>query len=237
LVGGDPPFLRTYRLAAVPGLFFLWLPIGLLSKYLYGWMSSDPAQGPRACRQVADLHHHRFLGRFARVLRRLVVADQAVLKFWSLEQDKDGSARCTYKLRFWSSVGIFLFAFSLTFASIMWMKALHHQWFSTMYAVCYFAGSVWMALAMVYVITMVLDRQRILNNVLHEHQFYFLGSLMFAFTVFYAYVTFAQYFIIWNATCRRKRFNYVIRERASGSGEHARHLRPFLPAVPGAVAD
>jgi len=60
---------------------------------------------------------------------------------------------------------------------------------------------------------MVLDRQRILNNVLHEHQFYFLGSLMFAFTVFYAYVTFAQYFIIWNANMPEETFYYVIRER------------------------
>jgi hypothetical protein len=85
---------------------------------------------------------------------------------------------------------------TLALAAIMWMKALQHQWFSTMYAVIYFAGSVWLALATVYVITLVLDRQRILNDVLHEHQFYFLGSLLFAFTVFYAYVHFAQYFIM-----------------------------------------
>jgi hypothetical protein len=121
-------------------------------------------------------------------------------------------------MRFLSYIGIFLFAFTLTYAAIMWMKALQYQWFSTMYGVWYFAGSVWLALATVYVITMILDRQRILTDVLHEHQFYFLGSLLFAFTVFYAYVTFAQYFIIWNANMPEETFWYVVREKGTWFG-------------------
>jgi len=137
------------------------------------------------------------------------------LKYWSLKQDETGSAECTHKMRFLSYIGIFLFGFSLTFAAIMWMMGLQYQWFSTMYGVQYFAGSVWLTLATVYVITMVLDRQRILTDVLHEHQFYFLGSLLFAFTVFYAYVSFAQYFIIWNANMPEETFWFVLREKGS----------------------
>jgi hypothetical protein len=96
---------------------------------------------------------------------------------------------------------------------VMWMKALEHEWFSTMYAVYYFAGSVWITVATVYVITMILDRKGILTDVLHEHQYYFLGSILFAFTVFYAYVTFAQYFIIWNGNMPEETFWYVVREK------------------------
>src|SRR5207237_519925 len=88
-----------------------------------------------------------------------------------------------------------------------------YHWFSTMYGVYYFAGSVWMTLALVYVITMVLDRQNVLTDVLHEHQYYFLGSLLFAFTVFYAYIHFAQYFIIWNGNMPEETFWYVVREK------------------------
>ena len=66
-----------------------------------------------------------------------------------------------------------------------------------------------------YVITMILDRQRMLGDVLHEHQFYFLGTLLFAFTVFYAYVSFSQYFIIWNANMPEETFWYVLREQGS----------------------
>jgi hypothetical protein len=197
-----------------PICFVLWIPIGLLAPQLYQWMGKELQAHPdHALSAKWPLFSTTgfYLISIGCFLTWWLLSNR--LKFWSLEQDKDGSARCTYKLRMWASIGVFLFGFSLTFAAIMWMKALHHQWFSTMYGVCYFAGSVWMTLALVYVITMILDRQRILDEVLHEHQFYFIGSLMFAFTVFYAYVTFSQYFIIWNANMPEETFYYLIRER------------------------
>src|SRR2546428_10598925 len=118
-------------------------------------------------------------------------------------------------MRFYAAIGILLFALTLTMGAVMWMKALEYEWFSTMYGVYYFAGSVWMTLATAYVITMVLDRLGVLSDVLHEHQYYFLGSLLFAFTVFYAYVTFAQYFIIWNGNMPEETFWYVVREKGT----------------------
>jgi hypothetical protein len=95
------------------------------------------------------------------------------------------------------------------------MKALQHQWFSTMYGVYYFAGSVWTTLATVYAIAMILRRTGHLTAVLKEQQFYFLGSLFFAFTVFYAYIHFSQYFIIWNANMPEETFWYVLREQGT----------------------
>jgi len=137
------------------------------------------------------------------------------LRKWSLKQDTMGGSLPTYKMRSYSYWGIFAFAVTLTGAAIMWMKALQYQWFSTMYGVYYFASSVWMTLALVYIITMVLTRQGVLTDVLHEHQFYFIGSLLFAFTVFYAYIHFAQYFIIWNGNIPEETFWYIIREKGS----------------------
>ena len=54
--------------------------------------------------------------------------------------------------------GIFLFAVTLTLAAIDWMKSLQHQWFSTMYGVYYFAGSVWVTVATVYLLAAWLKR-------------------------------------------------------------------------------
>jgi hypothetical protein len=118
-------------------------------------------------------------------------------------------------MRVVSASGIVLYALSLTLAAIMWMKALMHEWFSTMYGVYYFAGSVWMTLATVYLIAVLLKRNGMLRNVLFEKQFYFIGSLLLAFTVFYAYVTFFQYFIIWNANMPEETFWYVLREKGT----------------------
>lgn len=133
----------------------------------------------------------------------------------SLKQDKDGSPSHTKKMRFYSGFGIFLFAITLTLAVIMWMKSLFYEWFSTMYPVYYFAGSMWMTLATVYFIAAMLQRQGPLCGLVHEKTFYFLGSVFFAFTVFYAYVTFAQYFIQWNANVPEEIFWFKIREKGT----------------------
>lgn len=199
-----------------PWLAILFIPVAVLAPKLFPWMKMladhDPDHALVAKYPVFTPAGFYFVT-IACFLIWWYLSNR--LKFWSIKQDETGSAECTHKMRFLSYIGIFLFGFSLTFASIMWMKGLQHQWFSTMYGVQYFAGSVWLALATVYVITMILDRQRILTEVLHEHQFYFLGSLLFAFTVFYAYVSFAQYFIIWNANMPEETFWFVLREKGS----------------------
>ncbi len=195
-----------------PWLLLLWIPIGLLATQLYPWMT------------VADPHaDHALHAKYPLFTVPMFYVVAALcfgvwwwisnrLCFWSLQQDQTGEARCTYRMRFYSYIGIFLFATTLTLAAIMWMKGMQHQWFSTMYGVYYFAGSVWTTLATVYVITAILNRQRVLTHVLHDHQFYFLGSLLFAFTVFYAYIHLSQYFIIWNANIPEETFWYVIRQ-------------------------
>ena len=118
-------------------------------------------------------------------------------------------------MRFHSGWGIVIFALTLTFSGVLWMQAVQYQWFSAIYGVYFFASCAWAALAAVYLITVLLQRQRILDRVLHDNQFYFLGLLFFAFTVFQAYIEFAQYFVIWNANTPSETFWYLIRENGS----------------------
>jgi hypothetical protein len=201
-----------------PWMALLFVPIALppVARTLYPWLSPQEQAHP-------DQSLHAKFPLFT-VPGFYVVAAACFLiwwllshglRRWSLKQDETGDARCTFKMRSCSCWGIFAFAVTLTTAAIMWMKALQQEWFSTMYGVIYFAGSAWVALATAYVITMVLDRQKVLSDVLHEHQYYFIGSLLFAFTVFYAYVHFGQYFIIWNGNIPEETFWYVIRERGT----------------------
>lgn len=207
-------FLEHMACLSFPWLAILFIPIALLAPRIYPWMTSDP-----------HLDHalHAKLPLFTRPAFYIIAAICFLiwgfisnrLRFWSLQQDKTGAAECTYKMRVVSASGIVLYALSLTLAAIMWMKALMHEWFSTMYGVYYFAGSVWMTLATVYLIAVLLKRNGMLRNVLFEKQFYFIGSLLLAFTVFYAYVTFFQYFIIWNANMPEETFWYVLREKGT----------------------
>lgn len=87
-----------------------------------------------------------------------------------------------------------------------------------MYGVYYFASSVWLALATTYVIALVLKRTGPLEHVVGNRQFHDIGVLFLTFTVFYAYITFSQYFLIWNAAIPEETFWYVKRERGSWWG-------------------
>jgi hypothetical protein len=198
-----------------PCLALLFIPIALLAKTIYPWMRVPDPNLDHALAAKQPLFSTTMFYVVAAFCFLVWWLLSNRLRFWSLEQDKTGAAQPTYRMRFYSAIGILLFALTLTLAAIMWMKALEYQWFSTMYGVYYFAGSVWTTLATAYVITMVLDRQKVLTEVLHEHQYYFIGSLLFAFTVFYAYIHFAQYFIIWNGNMPVETFWYVVREKGT----------------------
>jgi hypothetical protein len=197
-----------------PWMVIFFVPIALLAPKLYQWMSADPrlehdlsAKWPLFTKPGFYLSAVVCLAVWALLAWRL--------RYWSLKQDQDGSALCTRRMRFHSSWGIFAFGFTLTLGSIMWMQALQYQWFSTMYGVYYFAGCVWVAFAAAYVIAMILDRQGMIRDTMGAEQYYFLGSLLFAFTVFSAYIHFGQYFVIWNANMPEETFWYVLREKGT----------------------
>lgn len=200
----------------LPWLALFFIPIALLAPQMYSWMGPVLQAHPdHALHAKAPLFTlWGFYGSSVLVLGVLSYIALGLRK-WSVAQDATGAAECTHQMRKFTCVGIFCFAFLVTLGVIMWMKGLEHQWFSTMYGVCYFAGSVWLMLATVYVITMALSRMNVLKAVLHKHQFYYLGCLFFAFTVFYAYVNFSQYFIIWNANMPEETFWYQQREQGT----------------------
>lgn len=198
----------------LPWMVLPFLPIAFMAKSIYSWMSSNPATDHALAAKQPLFTPAMFYGVAVFCFTVWWFLTNR-LRYWSLKQDQTGDALSSYRMRIYSGFGVFLYAVTLTLAAIMWMKALQYQWFSTMYGVYYFAGSAWMMLATAYVITMILDRQGVLTDVLHEHQYYFIGSLLFAFTVFHAYITFAQYFIIWNGNMPEETFWYVVRERGT----------------------
>ncbi len=207
-----PPrrFLEHIAATVFPWIPLLFIPIALLATKIYPWMTAGHAD--HAVHAKGQLFTTGGFYTVAIVNFLVWWLLSKGLRKWSIAQDTTGAAECTFKMRKYSYFGIFLFAVTMTFAAIMWMKALQHQWFSTMYGVWYFAGSVWLTLGTAYTIMAILNRQKVLTHVLHDHQFYFMGTLFFAFTVFYTYVTFSQYFIIWNANMPEETFWYYMRE-------------------------
>jgi hypothetical protein len=136
----------------------------------------------------------------------------ARLRKASFAQDADGDAKWSLMNRKTSAFGLPLAAISLTFAAIYWVKSLEYHWFSTMYGVWFFANCMRGGLCFGVLIMVWLLRRGDYKGVLNTNHFHSIGQLMLAFTVFWAYVTFSQYFLIWNANVPEETFWYNIRE-------------------------
>ena len=200
-----------------PTMAVLFVPIALLAPKIYHWMQISP-EGDHALHSKEALLNKTSWYVISGVIFLLWWLIPRRLRAWSLQQDKTGAAECTFKMRFWASVGVVAFAITVTLAIILWSKSLQHNWFSTMYGVYYFAESVWTTLATIYVLMNVLKRSGPLAHVITNRQVHDLGVLWFAFTVFYAYIHFSQYFIIWNANIPEETFWYLHRESGSWWG-------------------
>ena len=136
----------------------------------------------------------------------------ARLRKASFTQDTDGAVKWTFMNRKTAAMGIVLTALSLTFAAIFWMKSLEYHWFSTMYGVWFFANCMRGGMAFAVMITYWLYVRGDYKGIFNTNQFHCLTALAFAFVVFWAYVTFSQYFLIWNANVPEETFWYNIRE-------------------------
>ncbi len=91
---------------------------------------------------------------------------------------------------------VLLFALSLTFAGFDLVMSLDPHWFSTMFGVYFFAGTFVSTLSLIAIFMVNLHREGTLKGITKEH-YHDVGKFMFAFTVFWTYITFSQFFLIW----------------------------------------
>ena len=108
------------------------------------------------------------------------------------EQDK-------VKMKRTSALGMAIFAITISFFGFDVMMSLDPVWFSTMFGVYIFAGCFLSATAFVTLISLFLRSKGILVDEINEKHYMNLGKVLFAFTVFWAYIGGFQYYIIWYA--------------------------------------
>ncbi|MBO6513750.1 MAG: hypothetical protein JJ974_07285 [Phycisphaerales bacterium] len=116
---------------------------------------------------------------------------------WSRKSDETGDRTLGRKARFWSSFGIPVFAFSVTFCAFDFLMSLDYRFFSTMWGVYFFASCALGSASAIAIIAAMLKASGRLQGIVTTEHFHDLGKLVFAFVVFWTYVTFSQYFLIW----------------------------------------
>jgi len=134
------------------------------------------------------------------------------LRKYSFRMDVDGNPRNVIIARIFSGVGLPIAALTTAFASFDMFMSISFEWFSTMYGVWFFAASMRAGLAMTIFILAFLGTRGHMKGILDRPHLYRLGCLFLGFTVFWAYVSFCQYFIIYHANIPEETFWFNLRE-------------------------
>ncbi|NCG09433.1 MAG: hypothetical protein GWO81_07730 [Verrucomicrobia bacterium] len=224
-----PTILRRqceHGFSAFPILFVLFIPLllvpflhenpGLLWKWMNG-VNELPGHGtvgedPIFTWKQPYLNIGFFTARAVGVFATFIIL-AGLLRKWSFNTDTTGDINNTHKARRLSSIGLFLCAGAATMGAIDWFKSLEYHWFSTMYGVWFFAASMRAALATILILSVVLAARGYLKGILKQSHRYDIGCMMLAFTVFWAYISFSQYFLVYNANIPEETFWYNIREK------------------------
>jgi hypothetical protein len=182
-----------------PWLLLLFLPLLLVAPILYHWMNPEiVAHDPVYPDKVGYLNHTFFYFRIAVYFGFLIFAGW-IYRSYSCRQDVTGSPVYTYRMRCMAYGFIPLFAVTVSFSAIDWLMGLDYHWYSTMWGVYIFAGTAQSSMATIILIAMTLQGLGYYHGALTREHFHIMGKLLFAFTVFWAYIAFSQYMLIWYA--------------------------------------
>jgi hypothetical protein len=117
----------------------------------------------------------------------------------SLLQDTTGDVEITRKLQKWAGLCTVVFGLTLTGAAGDMLMSLDPHWFSTMWAVYYFAGSVLVIFSVLILLVALLQQFGYLRETINVEHYHDLGKYLFAFTFFWGYIAFSQFMLLWYA--------------------------------------
>ncbi|MCZ7587022.1 MAG: hypothetical protein M5R36_28790 [Deltaproteobacteria bacterium] len=201
--------------AAVPVFAVLFLPIAFGAHDLFHWSHAEAVAHDALLAGKSGYLNLPFF--FIRAF--FYFALWTFLSQWylrrSLEQDRTGDKTITRRLQNASGPSIVVTALTMNFAAFDWLMSLDPHWYSTMFGVYYFAGCLIAIFAFLAIVTILMRRSGLLENIVTREHDHDLGKLLFGFTVFWTYIAFSQYFLIWYANIPEETVWYAHRMEGS----------------------
>jgi hypothetical protein len=191
------PLRRVFEILASTVLFLplFALPIIPFMHDLYVWTHETDEI---LARKAAYLNQPFFLVRLAIILG-LWIMFYKLFTSRSYKQDETRDQQLTHKNVKLAAVFIPVFGLSITALAIDFLMSLEPHWFSTMFGVNFFAGSLVAALGTITITVILLNENGyLIKGIIGDH-YYSLGFGMFAGCVFWTYTAFSQGMLIWYA--------------------------------------
>ena len=189
--------LSEFVSSTVPMFALLFVPIALGMRSLYPWMLPGAADHDAALRWKTPYLNTPFFLTRAVIYFSMWTVLALVWARASRRQDATGDPSISERLRRLSGPAILLLALTQTFASFDWIMSLTPDWYSTIFGVYFFAGAFVAASALLAVAVVLLQWMGLLREVIGVGHLHDLGKMVFAFSCFWAYIAFSQFFLIW----------------------------------------
>lgn len=195
---------------ALPVLLVLFVPVALSVRELYAWTNLGAFHDKA---HDVLVHKQHYLNTPAFVVRSIVyfaiwLVSAELLSRWSFARDP-GSKRAAPRApeddletelhpreRVFSSALLPLVSLALTFAAFDWIMSLEPLWYSTMFGVYVFAGSMSGAVGLLTLLAFTTSRSNYAPGAIRPPHFHSLGRLMLTFAIFWAYCAFFQALLI-----------------------------------------
>ena len=215
IAGADwsTPFRRIIEFfaALLPVLLVLVVPLLIFNHDLFHWAHKEAVADDKILQGKAPYLNITFF-----IIRTFVFIALWSLFYWvmtknSRKQDQSKDQTLTKKNIRLAAIFIPVFALSLTFTAIDFMMSLEPHWFSTIFGVYFFGGTVVAALAAITFVIVKLKEKGYFGEWMNDDHLFSLGALLFAFINFWAYIAFSQFMLIWYADLPEETFWFITR--------------------------
>jgi hypothetical protein len=201
--------------ATVPVMAALFIPVLLGMRDLYEWTVPGAAEHDALLRWKAPFLNVPFF--LIRAAIYFAVWSFIAITYYrgSRGQDVTGDPVVSARLRKFAGPALIVMAITASFASIDWIMSLTPHWYSTIFGVYFFAGSFVGFIALLSVVTVAMQRAGLLDTIVSAEHLHDVGKFLFAFTAFWAYIGFSQFFLIWYANLPEETIWYKARMEGS----------------------
>lgn len=196
-----------------PLVFLMFLPVALGVHSLYEWSHADVV-----AKDPVLQHKSMYLNEMGFYIRAILYF--AIWMFLSMRlnalskrQEQEGYWPVRPSLQRLSAPGLILHALVVTFAGVDWIMSLEPHWFSTIFGAIFMVNQALSCFAIMIFVICFLSTKEPMKGVVKTQTYHDLGSLLFAFNMLWAYVSFSQLIIIWSANLPEEIVYYIKRLR------------------------